>query len=57
MEEKSAGGDDAAGTTAGCDGEGADGGGPVAAAGRCSRRAQRGPLILETVSGKITQLI
>lgn len=36
---------------------GADGGGPAAAAGRCSRRAQRGPLILETVSGKITQLL
>lgn len=37
-------------------GEGADGGEP-AAAGRRLRRMQRGPLILETVSGKMTGLL
>lgn len=46
------------GPAAGCDesaenGEGADGGEP-SAAGKRSGRVRQGPLIVETVSGKIT---
>lgn len=42
MEERSASDDDTAGTTTGGDVEGADDGEPEAAAGTCSRRAQKG---------------
>lgn len=55
---RGASGDNGTGPTAGSDesaenGEGADGGEP-AAAGKRSGRAWQGPLIAETVSGKIT---